>query len=271
MPDRIEFPSARPAVGETPSRRGTHVLGAFIDALGWDEVLQIIRRWAAAGQSRYVCCCNAHSLVTTQRDATVREVIGRADLAVPDGTPVAWMMRRSGFARQARISGPDLMWKYCAVAEAEGSAIFLYGNTAATLEALRRRLQSAFPRLVVAGMIAPPFRQLQPEEDLDVVIRINRSGAAVVFVSLGCPKQELWMAAHRQRISAVMIGVGAAFDFHAGSVKRAPVWMQHCGLEWLHRLCTEPRRLWRRYLATNSQFILGACRQLMAQHWRVPR
>ena len=137
------------------------------------------------------------------------------------------------------------------------------GSSDATLTLLSERLRAAFPGLRVAGTHSPPFRALTAEEDAESVARINASGAGVVFVSLGCPKQEKWMAAHRGRIRAVMFGVGAAFDFHAGVINRAPLWMQRCGLEWLHRLCSEPRRLWKRYLVTNTLFILGATRQLL--------
>ena len=252
------------------ARRGAHVLGVFVDALDWDDALRTIERWARTHQSRYVCCCNAHSLVTSRHDSAVRAVIGSADMVAPDGMPVAWMLRRLGFAGQARINGPDLMWQYCALAEQAGTSVFLFGNTDATLRALLARMQAAFPRLVVAGMIAPPFRPASAAEDAAFVARINNSGAGAVFVSLGCPKQELWMAAHRSRIRAVMIGVGAAFDYHAGTLKRAPPWMQRHGLEWLHRFCSEPRRLWRRYLSTNLLFMLGAGRQLLAAHRKAP-
>ncbi|HEY4374008.1 MAG TPA: WecB/TagA/CpsF family glycosyltransferase [Burkholderiales bacterium] len=246
-------------------RRGARVLGAFIDALDWDEVLDLIQRWARTHTSRSVCCCNAHSLVTMRQSSEVDAAIGSADLSVPDGMPVAWMLRKLGFASQPRLNGPDLMWRYCRLAEREGTTIFLYGNRDSVLEILRARLQGAFPRLRVAGMIAPPYRPLTEAEDEEVVARINDSGAGVVFVSLGCPKQEMWMAQHRTRIHAVQIGVGAAFDYHAGTLKRAPLWMQRHGLEWLHRLCTEPRRLWRRYFYTNALFVLGAGKQLFGR------
>ena len=245
-------------------RRGVRVIGAFIDTLNWDDVLQVIQGWARMRLPRYVCCCNAHSLVTMQQDQAVQAAIDSADLSVPDGMPVAWMMRQLGAQHQQRINGPDLMWRYCALAEREGSSIFLYGNTLRTLKILQDRLQAAFPRLVIAGMISPPFRPLSQEEDRLVIERIRQSGAGVVFVSLGCPKQEMWMEAHRANIPAVLIGVGAAFDYHAGTLKRAPRWMQSHGMEWLYRLCAEPRRLWRRYFVTNLLFVLGASRQLLA-------
>ena len=239
------------------------VLGIPIDALCWDDALSKIAGWSSNKESRVVCICNVHSVVTANRDIEFRRVLADADMATPDGAPVAWMLRRLGHTRQQRINGPDLLWRYCAEAELRGEPIFLYGSTEATLELLKARLLAAYPKLIIAGAISPPFRALTEAEDAAIVEKINASGAGVVFVSLGCPKQELWMAAHHGRIRAAMIGVGAAFDFHAGVVKRAPQWMQDRGLEWLHRLASEPRRLWRRYLVTNTLFVLGAARQLI--------
>lgn len=244
-------------------RRGAHVLGAFVDALTWDEALARISRWAAARESRYVCLCNAHMVVTTTQDRDFLRVVNEADMATPDGMPVAWMLRRLGFREQQRISGANLMWRYFALAESRGHAVYFYGSTDATLTLLCARLRAAFPGLRIAGTYSPPFRPLTPVEDAADVARINDSGAGAVFIGLGCPKQETWMAAHRGRIRAVMFGVGAAFEFHAGVINRAPLWMQRVGLEWLHRLCSEPRRLWKRYLVTNTLFVLGACRQLL--------
>jgi N-acetylglucosaminyldiphosphoundecaprenol N-acetyl-beta-D-mannosaminyltransferase len=239
------------------------VLGASIDVITWDVALSKIYTWAAAKESRYVCICNSHSVVTSGEDAEFGQVINSADMATPDGAPVAWMIRRFGHKSQQRINGPDLMWRYCKAASERNEAIYLYGSSPATLEALQVRLAREFPRLQIAGAEAPPFRPLSYEEDVAAVARINRSGAGTVWVSLGCPKQEKWMAAHRGRINAVMVGVGAAFDYHAGTIRRAPVWMQNSGLEWFYRLLSEPRRLWKRYLITNSVFLLYATRQLV--------
>jgi N-acetylglucosaminyldiphosphoundecaprenol N-acetyl-beta-D-mannosaminyltransferase len=238
-----------------------------------------------------------HVVVSASQDAGYREVIDGSDMATPDGAPVAWMLRRLGFVGQTRISGPDLMWALCERCASEGLPIYCYGSTEATLALLESRLRAAFPALRLS-MESPPFRALSSDEDAAAVGRINASGAGIVFVGLGCPKQERWMAEHRSRVDsvrpelveghvgfdrlgpnggedervtshrhvvpvrAVMIGVGAAFDFHAGTVQRAPAWMRDNGLEWLHRLASEPRRLWRRYLVTNTLFVLGAARQL---------
>lgn len=248
-----------------PAQR-TSVLGVGITAIDWTQALATIANWASQHESRYVCICNAHSVVTARHDSAFGQVIAQADMATPDGAPVAWVMRKTGFEAQQRINGPDLMWQYCAQAAQRPESIYLYGGTPETLMVLQRTLALQFPALKVAGAYSPPFRALSTEEDAAVVDWINASGAGTVWVSLGCPKQELWMAAHRGRINAVMIGVGAAFDYHAGTIQRAPIWMQNAGLEWLHRLASEPRRLWRRYLVTNTLFVLGAARQLLKHY-----
>lgn len=258
------------------------VQGVPIDVITWDGALSKLNIWAASHESRYVCICNVHSVVTVSQDAEFGRVVREADMATPDGAPVAWMMCKLGYVGQQRINGPDLMWKYCElVAGLDGrpskfaengsfsgirrndGGIFLYGSTEETLEILRAKLLAAFPSLTIAGAISPPFRKLTAEEDDAIVAQINASGAGTVWVSLGCPKQELWMASHRGRINAVMVGVGAAFDYHAGTIKRAPMWMQDSGLEWFYRLVSEPRRLWKRYLVTNTLFVIGAARQLL--------
>jgi N-acetylglucosaminyldiphosphoundecaprenol N-acetyl-beta-D-mannosaminyltransferase len=182
-------------------------------------------------------------------------VIEKADMATADGSPVAFVLRRLGHVRQTRVNGPDLMWRHCERAADLGLSIYLYGGSSATLHKLLIRIKSTFPRLKIAGAYSPPFRNLTADEEDAIVNEINASGAGVVWVGLGCPKQEIWMNRHRDRIHAVMVGVGAAFDYHAGVISRAPLWMRSAGLEWLHRLCSEPRRLWRRYLTTNSLFV----------------
>jgi N-acetylglucosaminyldiphosphoundecaprenol N-acetyl-beta-D-mannosaminyltransferase len=246
-------------------RKVERVIGAPIDVLDWSTALSRLQDWASRRESRYVCICNAHSVVTTSQDPAFGKAVNEADMATPDGAPVAWMLRKLGHAGQARINGPDLMWRYCGLAAERGDSVFLYGGAPETLEILQRKLLTAFPGLRIAGAVSPPFRALSAEEDATAVAEINASGAGTVWVSLGCPKQELWMAAHRGRVQAVMVGVGAAFDYHAGTISRAPQWMQDRGLEWLHRLCSEPRRLWRRYLVTNTLFVSGALRQLLAK------
>ncbi len=246
-------------------RKGIPVLGAFIDALSWDDAIEQIVAWGEARESRYVCVCNVHSVVTTTLDPAFRAVVNEAEMSTPDGAPVAWALRQFGFPRQERINGPDLMWRCLGEAERVSQSVFFYGSSEATLAKLRESMAASFPHLIVAGMRSPPYRALSPLEDEAEVRLINSSGANILFVGLGCPKQEKWMAACRGRINALMIGVGAAFDYHSGATRRAPLWMQRNGLEWFHRLCTEPRRLFKRYLITNTIFVIGVAKQLIAR------
>ncbi len=251
-------------------RIGAPILGSFIDAIPWQEAIDTLLRWAKERQSRYVCICNVHVVVTAKHDPELRQVINGADMATPDGMPLAWVLRKIGFQLQERINGPDLMWRLCGQAAEKGLSISLYGSTPETLGRLTDNLKTAFPKLVFAGVSSPPFRPLSDKEDRELIDLINGSGAHIMFVGLGCPKQEFWMAAHRGKIRAVMIGVGAAFDYHAGTVKRAPLWMQQSGLEWLFRLMSEPKRLWKRYLVTNSLFLihLGLGLFMAKGNWR---
>jgi N-acetylglucosaminyldiphosphoundecaprenol N-acetyl-beta-D-mannosaminyltransferase len=249
---------------DSPERRLGDVIGTPIDIITWEQATARITAWTSASESRIVCICNVHSVVTARQDPELRRAIHSADMATPDGAPVAWLLRWLGAASQPRINGPDLMFNYCQEAAGRGESIYLYGGSDATNRLLAEHLPRRFPGLVIGGAHSPPFRPLTPAEDEAVCTAINCSGARTVWVGLGCPKQEKWMAAHRGRIQAVMIGVGAAFDYHAGTIPRAPLWMQHNGLEWLHRLASEPRRLWKRYLVSNTLFLWHALRQLMA-------
>lgn len=244
-------------------RYTSKVIGTHIDAVGWRSACDIIFSWASRRESRYVCICNVHSVITGVRDTSFANVLNNADMATPDGAPIAWMMRRLGHSQQARINGPDLMWLCCKEAALKKQEVFLYGGSEETLSRLRLNLLDCFPDLQIAGAISPPYRTLSDEEDASVVDCINVSGAQIVFVGLGCPKQERWMAQHRGRINAVMVGVGAAFDYHAGTIIRAPEWMQNHGLEWLYRLASDPGRLWKRYLVSNTLFIGMAAKQLI--------
>ncbi|CAM8631390.1 WecG Teichoic acid biosynthesis proteins [Oxalobacteraceae bacterium] len=246
------------------NRVTTTILGTRIDALSWEQLLGRIVRWAQAGQSRMICLCNVHSVVTAKHDAALANALKQADLNLPDGAPIAWLMRQRSWPEQQRLSGPDLMWQLIREAEKLQLSVFLMGATPATLGRLRGVLRNAFPRLMIAGSLSPPFRPLNELEHGGFIDQINRSGAGIVLIGLGCPKQEIWMAKWGNAISAVMIGVGAAFDYHAGSLRRAPPIWQRIGLEWLYRLLQEPRRLARRYLLTNTLFLLA----LPAELWR---
>lgn len=239
------------------SRIIVRVLSAPLDVISWPCAIQNLVHWGIARESRIVLICNVHMSVTASNDSSFLRIMESADMVTPDGAPVAFVMRRAGFLSQERINGPDLMWRYLAEAEYLGLVVFFYGGQEETLNRLRHAMLTTYPNLKIGGMISPPFRDLTPEEDADFVNQINSANTAVLFVGLGCPKQEKWMAAHKGAVQAVMVGVGAAFDYHAGTIKRAPLWMQRYGLEWFHRLCSEPRRLWKRYLVTNTLFIIG--------------
>jgi N-acetylglucosaminyldiphosphoundecaprenol N-acetyl-beta-D-mannosaminyltransferase len=251
------------AANDEEIRTRIPVLGMPIDVATWRETLNRIAHWVRRGEQRIVVTCNVHSIVTARKDPVLKAAIEDADLCTADGMPVAWFLSLLRRRRQERIAGPDLMWHYCGEAAGRGEKIFLFGSTPRTLALLEQRLQRDFPGLQVVGRLAPPWGEWPPELEADFLERINDSGAQVVFVGLGCPKQELWMARQRGLVKGVMIGVGAAFDFHAGTVRRAPLWMQKSGLEWAWRLWREPRRLVGRYLRTNLVFLLGAVRQLV--------
>lgn len=231
------------------------VLGFGVDALDMDEALARVLAWAKGRESRYVCFCNAHMAVTARTEATFAPVLAGADLVLPDGMPVALTLRRKGRKGQQRVAGPDFMLRCCARAASEDVPVYFYGSTEETLLQLVSHLERDYPGLRIAGAFSPPFRPLSEEEEAEAIAAINASGAGLVFMGLGCPKQEIWMSRHSAKINAVLLGVGAAFDFAAGTKTRAPLWMQRHGLEWLYRLMQEPGRLWRRNLVTNSLFL----------------
>ncbi|HTC69515.1 MAG TPA: WecB/TagA/CpsF family glycosyltransferase [Acidothermaceae bacterium] len=237
------------------------VLGVGISAVSLAGAASQIESWLHEGERHYVCVTNVHTVMECQRDPELMRIHNVSGMTTPDGMPIVWCGKWAGAAGITRVYGPDLMLELCArLANSEHSAFF-YGTTNDTLERLQKRLTKDFPGLRIAGTYAPPFRPLTPTEDAEVAALINASGADVVWVGLGAPKQERWMADHQDLLTAkVLIGVGAAFDFHAGTVRQAPLWMQRHGLEWLFRLFREPRRLWRRYLRTNPAFVFAILR-----------
>ena len=255
------------ALNTTRTDNAAVLLGTRIDALSWELAVGRILRWADARESRMVCLCNVHSLVSANADTGLRDALQRSDMNAPDGAPVAWMMRRLGWPEQQRLPGPDLMGKLLMEAARLQLPVFLLGATEATLALLAERLRATLPSLRLAGTLSPPFRPLDDEDNALIAASIAASGARLVLVGLGCPKQEKWMAAQRGRIPAVMVGVGAAFDYHAGTLSRAPASWQRVGCEWLYRLLCEPTRLAGRYLLTNTLFLLA----LPFAWWRRPR
>ena len=244
---------------EAPSR---HVLRVRFDATTYAGASARVLAWAAAGESRTVFCSNTHSTIEAQDDPAFRAVLNAADLNTPDGVPIVWALRHLGLGSAERVYGPDLTLHVLRAAAAAGVPVGFYGASDDTLEALAARLPALAPGLDVRAMISPPYRPLTPAEDAAYVEQIAASGARILFVGLGCPRQERWCEAHRGRVPAVMLGVGAAFDFHAGRVRQAPSILQRAGMEWAFRLAMEPRRLWRRYARVVPRFILAFAAQV---------
>lgn len=228
-----------------------------------------VAAWSQQLESRYVCAANVHMVMEAHDFPEFAAMVNQADLVTPDGMPLVWMMRAKGVREQARVYGPTLMLYVLENAARESIAVGFYGGKPAVLERLVKKMQIRFPTLNLVYACSPSFDHIGPDEDTAIVEKINQSGARILFVGLGCPKQEIWMAKHRGRVRAVMIGVGAAFDFHAGFKPQAPAWMQNLGLEWFFRLLTEPRRLWKRYLYHNSRFLFLAIADLLALRKRV--
>lgn len=232
------------------------LFGLGISPTTYDEAVYLIVDAAEAHRPAIVACQAVHAVVTACDDAVLRERVNSFDLVTPDGQPVRWALNCLHGARlKERVYGPELMLRLCREASCRGVSIYLYGGVPTTLELLQNRLREACPELYIAGADAPPFRPLTEEEDAAVVKQINESGAGIVFIGLGCPKQDHFAYEHRRSIHAVQVCVGAAFDFHAGVKPMAPGWMQQRGLEWLFRLACEPRRLTGRYLTTNTLFV----------------
>lgn len=239
------------------------VLGVWVHAVDPDQTIRQIERWITTGERRYVCQANVHGVMEALREESLRGIYNRAGLAVPDGMPLAWVGRLKGHRAVRRVYGPDLTLALCERAAQAGYSCFFYGGAPGVPEALAAEMCRRFPGLRAVGAYSPPFRELTSEEDEDIVRRINAARPDIVWVGLGCPKQERWVASHRDRLLApVLIGVGAAFDFHTGRVRQAPRCMQSAGLEWLFRLLQEPRRLWYRYLVYNPLFLVHLALQL---------
>lgn len=241
-----------------------NILGIKVTPTNHNEVLKKMTDWVKNCQPHYVCVTGVHGIMESQRSQKLKSIHNHAGLVTPDGMPLVWLCRLHGAKQVQRVYGPDLLLEVCRQSITSGWKHYFYGGGPGVAEQLIARLTQSFPGLQVAGCASPPFRPLTPAEDFAAVEKINASGADIVWVGLGAPKQELWMGDHYGRITApLMIGVGAAFDFHAGLKKQAPRWMQHSGLEWLFRLAEEPRRLWKRYLINNPAFIFLVILQLL--------
>jgi N-acetylglucosaminyldiphosphoundecaprenol N-acetyl-beta-D-mannosaminyltransferase len=237
------------------------VLGVPVSAITMAQAVEAIETWITRRTPQYICVTGVHGVMESVRDESLRAIHARAGLVTPDGMPLVWLARRAGQPQVERVYGPDLLLAVCSASLRHGWRHFFYGGAPGVAARMAARLQSRFPGLQIAGEYSPPFHQLSGPEDEAIVRRINASNADLVWVGLSTPKQERWMAAHVGRLTAcVLVGVGAAFDFHAGVKRQAPRWMQRSGLEWLFRLLSEPRRLGPRYLVNNPAFV-----------WRIAR
>ncbi len=246
------------AAAPAPPERAS-VLGVPLAVSDYEEVVDWMERTIAAGGRADLTAAAVNLVMSAREEPETAAAVRDATLAVPDGQPLVWALRALGHRRATRVYGPDLMAAFCARAAERGIPIYLYGGrTPEALALLQARLRERFPGLDIAGGYSPPFRALTAAEEDEIVARIDASGAAVVWVGTGQPKQEKWMHRMRPRLAApLLVGVGAAFDFHAGLVPQAPSWMQRSGLEWAYRLSREPRRLWRRYARYNPRFVVA--------------
>lgn len=232
------------------------ILGVNIAITNMQDTVKLIVEQIDELQGNFICLSNVHTTVMSQKDEEYRNIQNSAFLALPDGSPLSLVQRLRGYRMAEQVAGPDLMAELWKATENTEISHYFYGSTPETIEALEKNLKKEYPGIKIAGMEAPPFRPLTEVEDAEAVARINQSGAAIVWVGLGAPKQEKWMYEHRGKVNALMLGVGAGFDFHAGTVKRAPAWMRKHYLEWLYRLIQDPKRLWKRYVQTNGKFLL---------------
>ena len=234
------------------------ILGVDIAAIDMDWLLAFTQAHVKELSGDYICVSNVHTTVTAWKDEAYRAVQNGGILAIPDGGPLSSTGRKRGFAKMRRVTGPDYMLKTIALGLSQGWRHYFYGSTPETLEKMEKALREKYPAIQIAGMYSPPFRALSAEEDGTIVEKINEAAPDFVWVGLGAPKQEIWMHDHQGRVQGLMVGVGAAFDYTAGNISRAPQWMQKHNLEWLYRLMQDPKRLFKRYFVTNTTYIFEA-------------
>jgi N-acetylglucosaminyldiphosphoundecaprenol N-acetyl-beta-D-mannosaminyltransferase len=247
-----------------------YIVSSIVHNTSYEAATEQVIQWAKHRQSYYVCVANVHMLMEAWDSLEFAEILQGAALVTPDGMPLVWALRLLGFPDASRVYGPTLTLHLCKVAAEQQIPIGLYGGTEESLQTFSQFLKEQFPDIQIACAISPPFRPLTPEEDETYTQQITNSGARILFVGIGCPRQEFWMAAHQDRIPAVMLGVGAAFDFHSGRVKQAPSFLQNAGLEWAFRFAMEPRRLWKRYVYNNPRFIFLFVMQWIAHLFGKP-
>ena len=244
----VRSPEQGSAEGVDTENRPAHILGVRVDAVDMPRAVGRVRSWIESRERAYVCLATAHGVLACWHDPALRAIFNRSSMTTPDGMSMVWLLRARGQRGVRRVYGPDLLLAVCEVSAASGWRHYFYGSDPGVAQALAARLIDRFPDLTVVGTTTPPFRALTEAEDEEVIACINKARPDIVWVGLSSGRQERWMADHRDRLSApVLVGVGAAFDFLSGRKPQAPWWIQRSGLEWLFRLATEPRRLWRRY------------------------
>lgn len=235
-----------------------NIMGVDIAAIDMEWLVNYLNRNVKDLSGDYICVSNVHTTVTAYEDQEYCKVQNGGIMAIPDGGPLSSVGQKRGFKNMKRTTGPSLMGEIFKISAVEGYRHYFYGSTDETLEKLYSVLTESYPGIQIAGMYSPPFRPMTEDEDKAIIERINETKPDFVWVGLGAPKQEKWMAAHQGRVSGLMIGVGAGFDYHAGNIERAPEWMQKSNLEWVYRLLQDPRRLFGRYWHTNTKFIWNA-------------
>ncbi len=241
------------------------VISMTVDVLDIHGLIEKAKGWLSTGRGHYVCVSNVHMCIEAFDNPDFNQVVNQADAIVPDGRPIYWAQKWLGAEGASQIRGFDLTHAFCQFAQANKLSVGFYGSSETVLSDLQKNLKKQYPQLQVVYAHSPPFRELSDEEKQDTRQAITDSGVRFLFVGLGCPKQEKWMAENKSTLGCVMFGVGAVFDFIAGNKKHAPTWMQRAGLEWLFRLIDEPKRLWRRYLSTNPKFIALLIKQKIKQ------
>ena len=248
-----------------PRDHSFQILGSRVDPTSYTEATAKLLAWCSEFAGRYVCAANVHMIMEAFDLPEFGSIVNQADLVTPDGMPLVWALRAMGVPSQQRVYGPDLTLHIARNASEQGIPLGFYGGDSGTLQRMTAALRNSFPGLQVVYQYSPPFRSLSPEEDSAIVSEVIKSGARILFVGLGCPKQEIWMFEHREKLPLVMLGVGAAFDFIGGTKHQSPAWMQRIGLEWLFRFFQEPGRLWRRYLYQNPRFMWFIIRELLGR------
>lgn len=235
-----------------------NILGVNVAAVNMEWLLHFIHQNLNELSGDYICVSNVHTTIMSYEDADYAAIQNNAVLAIPDGGPLSTVGRKRGFYTMDRTTGPSLMGELFKGSAYKSYRHYFYGSTADTLEKLREKLKETYPGICICGMYSPPFHPLTKEEDHQIIKRINAARPDIIWIGLGAPKQEQWMSTHQGKVCGVMIGVGAGFDYYAGNISRAPEWMQRFNLEWFYRLIQDPKRLFRRYLHTNTKFIWHA-------------